>query len=551
MDLSKPFEWKSPSVVVQKKPDNVPSTEYGELFPNHPKTGEFSTFGGLYAADGSTKPNRLSSNSAISWAHKPSSSLWTQLVSVGDIVPDLWNGAATTAENTGYYIGGQAHPRSTTVMEPAYSRQLLSVTQSTWRATDLPSQLEYVQKPFFQYVPIKGKAGILLSFGGLKMASRDGSDNNPSSLLDMDKINVYDIETETWMVQKTSGEPPSGRHRGCSAAFKSEDGSSYNIYIHGGQTENTHMEKSQGTNDVWILSLPSFTWVKASSGGMPFLRLLVYLLHCPRSGLFIDPSILASDMRISLHSCVSSGRHLMAVGGILSHNVDPGKFMCAPLINVFDATSLSWVSGTVPADTSYEVPAALSAVIGGGRKGGASKLTPDGGWSTPQVGALFAAGISSETDLLTNVSTASTNSGAGKEPSGSGTSSGGSGLTIGAIVGIAVGAVAIVLCAGVTWFLVRRSKRKKTGVSYNDDEIKELSGHPGYWRPDPATVTEIGDRNSKVHTDTEMMEKIKAGLGPAEVQGDRSLSSRDGAEPAEMEGSRVELYAGAVSRGSQ
>lgn len=241
----------------------------------------------------------------------------------------------------------------------------------------------------------------------------------------------------------------------------------------------------------------------------------------------------------------------MVVGGITSQNQDPGKYMCAPLVNVFDATSLNWLSGTIPPDSSYEVPPALSAVIGGGRKGGASKLTPDGGWSTPQVGALFAAGISTETDLSTNVSTASTNRGAGKELSGSGTNSGGSGLTIGAIVGIAVGAVAIVLCAGLIWFLVRRSKKKKTAVSHDDDEIKELSGHPGYWRPYPATVTEIGDRNSQVHTDTDMMEKIKAGLGPAEVPGEGSLSSRDGVEPVEMEGSRAELYTGTVKRGNQ
>lgn len=272
---------------------------------------------------------------------------------------------------------------------------------------------------------------------------------------------------------------------------------------------------------------------------MTYSRPIVYAL--------LTLSLLDPNARVSRQSCVSSGRHLMSVGGLTSQNTpNPGKYQCAPLLKVFDASSLTWLSGTIPADTSYEVPGVLTAVVGGGPKGGAKKLTPDEGWSTQQVEALFATGISTKTDLTTKSSTSGANG--DKESSGSGTSSGGGRLSTGAIVGIGVGAAVVVFCAALIWFLVRRSKKKRTGVSYSGDDRQELNGHPGYWRPSSANATELGGEGWKgqPQMETDMMEKIAVGLGPVEARSERSLSSRGAAQPMELEGSVAELDAGTV-----
>ena len=51
----------------------------------------------------------------------------------------------------------------------------------------------------------------------------------------MNTINVYDIATGEWYNQATSGPTPDTRVNPCSVVAASPDGSSYNIYMFGGE----------------------------------------------------------------------------------------------------------------------------------------------------------------------------------------------------------------------------------------------------------------------------------------------------------------------------
>jgi hypothetical protein len=80
----------------------------------------------------------------------------------------------------------------------------------------------------------------------------------------MSEISIYDIETASWHLQTASGAPnnetmvPADRWDGCSVLAPSPDNSSYNIYIAHGQSPTG----GNSYDDVWVLLIPSFTWVK-------------------------------------------------------------------------------------------------------------------------------------------------------------------------------------------------------------------------------------------------------------------------------------------------
>ena len=51
----------------------------------------------------------------------------------------------------------------------------------------------------------------------------------------MSTVNVYDIATNSWYNQATNGDYPDLRVNPCSVVAAAADGSSYNIYMFGGE----------------------------------------------------------------------------------------------------------------------------------------------------------------------------------------------------------------------------------------------------------------------------------------------------------------------------
>jgi len=95
----------------------------------------------------------------------------------------------------------------------------------------------------------------------------------------MNEVDIYDIETGSWHTQTASGAPknqtsiPENRWDGCSVMAPSPDNSSYNIYMCGGQNGSD----GEYYDDVWVLLIPSFIWVKVYQGTNAPHILLVWL----------------------------------------------------------------------------------------------------------------------------------------------------------------------------------------------------------------------------------------------------------------------------------
>lgn len=128
---------------------------------------------------------------------------------------------------------------------------------------------------------------------------------------------------------------------------------------------------------MYILTIPSFTWLKVDQSNQPDLP-------APRAG----------------HSCAMRDAQLLVVGGFLGDDSpcdDPG-------FHVFDASALKWKTSFRAADHApdwhpdnlvlagsygYSVPEAVREVVGGGGHGGATASTPAVG---PATDGPFATG---------------------------------------------------------------------------------------------------------------------------------------------------------------
>jgi len=198
----------------------------------------------------------------------------------------------------------------------------------------------------------------------------------------MNEVNVYDIAASQWYNQATSGPTPKIRVNPCAVVVAAPDGSSYNIYMFGGQNL-VPFENQTQYNDMWILSVPSFSWIEVKQDGQS--------VPYSRAG----------------HTCNVWDGQMIVVGGYIGTEIS-----CeSPGVYVFNLTSLQWVnqftsltgpqsstgsfsSGNYnpfsqqinqrgPGESSglqgsygYEVPAAVQSVIGGNAAGGATVTAP-------------------------------------------------------------------------------------------------------------------------------------------------------------------------------
>ncbi|KAL8703923.1 MAG: hypothetical protein Q9201_002903 [Fulgogasparrea decipioides] len=216
------------------------------------------------------------------------------------------------------------------------------------------------------YVPGFGADGLLLSIGG-GIADQNNADNSFSQ---MNVIDVYDIATSTWYKQATTGKYPSLRVNPCVVAASAPDGSSTNIYVYGGQNLIPYGQQIQ-YDDMWILTVPSFTWIEVNTDGQS-----------------VPPARVGA-------SCSIWNGQIVVVGGYTGPDLG-----CDSGFYIFSATDLRWynnytaLSGTgskniqnqqisqqkdlqgLSGSYGYQVPGAVQSVIGGNGNGGATITAP-------------------------------------------------------------------------------------------------------------------------------------------------------------------------------
>ena len=298
-----------------------------------------------------------------------------------------YGGAASApSENKAWYFSGMHAPSWGEVQYPSSNQSLTASTvsdtlitldmstqqQEVWKNETLPYPIAGRANPELVWVPV-GSQGILVALGGVVFpeftSSSHKSGNSAVSEKDspefMSRIDIYDVAGDRWYQQTTSGGPAGALTRGCAVVAPAQDGSSFNIYHYGGY-DGLHVT-GDFNDDVWVLSIPSFTWTKVASGT-------------------------ASHGRAG-HKCfMPYPDQMMVIGGYAPLTGTSARCVEGGIVQVFNLSSATWMTGYHPEKWSnYSIPDTVLKSIGGTPAGGATVTSPSpSGWADSALGAVFA-----------------------------------------------------------------------------------------------------------------------------------------------------------------
>ncbi|KAI9805764.1 MAG: hypothetical protein M1833_005257 [Piccolia ochrophora] len=397
LSLVETFDIGSPTFDALPQPDGPPPVSNGYLWNS---MSSLYVYGGEYSDKPATSPVPFSL-----WEYDISSSTWKEhedpKISAGDNAEPAGASVQRSAEGAGFgvpelgrgwYFGGHLDGYTTAGWSQSipriYLRSLIEFTfpgysnnaveslagdkkageQGVWRNITeggLQEKAGFTERAdgVLAYVPAFGKEGILLGLAG----------GTNESFTQMNVVDVYDIATSTWYKQATDGETPKIRVNPCAVVAAAADGSSFNVYLYGGQNLIPAGEQVQ-YDDIWILTVPSFTWVKVDTKGQS--------VPPGRSG----------------HTCNIYDSQMVVVGGYVGNDLTCDS----PGIYVFDLSQLKWQTQFTSLKSEdpqnrqlsqskelsegqllglsgsygYEVPDAVQSVIGGRPEGAATVTEP-------------------------------------------------------------------------------------------------------------------------------------------------------------------------------
>lgn len=236
-------------------------------------------------------------------------------------------------------------------------------------------------------------------------------------------------------------------------------------------------------NDLYLLTLPAFHWIKVQSDTSQ------------------DSKEVVNQGRFN-HLCASqSERQMIVVGG---RNVDDFKqFSCDPRysqIKLLDTSTFQWQTQYPLKNTTYQVPKIVTDIIGGGPDGGAK---PASAWAQTlgDTVNLFSKTIPKYNPPQMKILDSSNRTSGSNTTPGSTQDSSGSTLGPGIISGIVVGTAGGMIIMGVAVYLImakrRRHRRQETEAVEADWQKPELSsGHsskPSAGIPQSSMVEAEGD----------------------------------------------------------
>ena len=357
VDMTASWDWKtnvsisqferteSGSVAGMKWPVNVHD---GALFGGLNDSSSLTMFGGTTSGFNESFPNYLippDTRYGI-WTYDINGDLWTAVDTSGVLgtIPSWGASAEAPDQGLAFYVGGQIDSGT------ANSTQFLgedtvgvsgmvviqTETNTIKNITGLSAIKQNRQGGGLVYVDNFGDAGVLVMVGG--QTQIDG-------YLPMDDIKIFDIGTmdltglsgsgnNLWYSQQATGDIPDARVDFCLVAAPAQDNSSTSIYLYGGTSNGTIFD------DIYVLSLPSFTWVKVFTG---------------------------QDARWSVTCHFVPPRQMITVGGGgKSSNISSDCDWESKSLAVLDLSTIGWGSVFDAAASDYEVPDDVIKVIGGG-----------------------------------------------------------------------------------------------------------------------------------------------------------------------------------------
>ncbi|KAI0975624.1 hypothetical protein F4678DRAFT_483876 [Xylaria arbuscula] len=170
--------------------------------------------------------------------------------------------------------------------------------------------------------------GIFLPLGGqtsgLTTFSRYGDPLN-----NFNNLSFFDIATQTWHWQTTTGVIPPGRVDSCVVGVQGQN-DTYEIFMYGGLDPLT----SKSFGDVYALSIPGFVWTKFN---------------------------ISQEFSRWEHSCTIGGKSQMIIVGGFDNSTDhPTPDPWSQGLGVFDLIALDWGSSYQLNASDYKTPSAIS-----------------------------------------------------------------------------------------------------------------------------------------------------------------------------------------------
>ncbi|GAW21442.1 hypothetical protein ANO14919_109610 [Xylariales sp. No.14919] len=287
----------------------------------------------------------------------------------------------------------------------------------------------------------KGRAGILVAFGGYQ-TEHEGVEfaEWPWDRRPFSDIFIYDIFSNTWYKQTATGDLPDLRTEFCAGVSSAPDDSSFQITIHGGWD----LLYGRSFNDVYVLSLPSFQWIKVDDSK--------------------NPDLLGSDQPgRHRHGCnVWNESQLIVSGGTITSGLGEVVTLSNtcnatyPPIKVLDTSTYIWRTEFDPS-VEYSVPNVVTDVIGGNSSGGAILISPSSGWKSGDLATIFHQTVPRDTYNSSKiVGTTSLPSSTPNTPNTQGNNS--SGLSTGATIIVIGVVVAVAVSFATAFFYWKRSR---------------------------------------------------------------------------------------------
>ncbi|KAJ5934534.1 hypothetical protein N7466_004081 [Penicillium verhagenii] len=376
-----------------------------------------------------------------------------------DTLPDnmttyITNGAGESApsENLGFYFSGMHASSWGSIFYPAEAANITANTlitvnmtvmrSETWENDTIPSYVQGRANAELVWVPVS-ESGVLVAIGGaydpadllVTLSSNQTALNEKLSPTFMETVPVYDVSTKTWYLQNTTGDTPPQLTEFCSVLASAADGSSHNIYIYGGETGTEYSEAA--SDDVYVLSLPSFTWVKVYNGTNTHGR--------------------------SRHTCIKVyPDQMLAIGGL---HVDYTQCLEDGMIANFNLNNLTFQNYDPAEWSDYKVPDLLTAKIGGDSSGGATVTSPSS-WTNSSLEGIFSTKYTKTISTYWPYNTTSTDTTTThhkKFPTWAA-----------AVIGVLCGLLVIGLIIVALWFWLRRRQRRQ--AAKDDPVIHETDG---------------------------------------------------------------------------
>ena len=368
--------------------------------------------------------------------------------------------------------------------------------------SNVTKDVPYFWGPSTEYVRF-GNQGVLVSIGGYTSL-------NNTVQRGMSLIQVYDIDSQQWFEVTATGDIPRTRSSFCSGLSSALDDSSFQMTVYGGYNGDFGGAQGDGViDDVYVLTMPAFQWIQVSNGTS-------------------SPVNAINSRRHLCHAY--QDRQMIVLGGDFtdaSENVVAGCNPDYPAIRLLDLSTYDWQTQYPLSNSTYEVPAQVYKVIGGGPNGGATLQTPAGGFNATignsAASSIFAKRVLrskatlAQKEELQSVKKNSTNPATPTPPSIAVPASHSADLTA-ALVGAIVGGIALILGLSAAFLLFRRREMVKNqsekGLTWQKAELPD--------QPPSPTWAEKRPGGFRTH---EMSGDDPEALKPTELCGDWEIST--------------------------